>query len=153
MGENILINKKTGSILHIDFGFFLSNAPGGKVQLEKPIPFKLLTEYVEVLNGQRSMSFRYFRKLLFKGFKAIRKHKDKILILVKMMYSTQGQTLPCFKQGIKGIQALEERIAPPRIENDKQLYDHTNNLINTSLDNWRARWYDKYQYWAQGIFY
>ena len=64
--ENILINKKTGSILHIDFGFFLSNAPGGKVQFEKPKPFKLLSEYVEVLNGQRSMSFRYFRKLLFK---------------------------------------------------------------------------------------
>jgi phosphatidylinositol 4-kinase len=30
---------------------------------------------------------------------ALRKHKDKILLLVKMMYSAHGTTLPCFKKG------------------------------------------------------
>jgi hypothetical protein len=26
-------------------------------------------------------------------------------------------------------------------------------LIEQSIDNWRTKWYDKYQYWVQGIFY
>ncbi len=37
---NIMI-KKDGSIFHIDYGFFLSNAPGKGVELEKNLPFKL----------------------------------------------------------------------------------------------------------------
>ena len=31
---------------------------------------------------------------------AARKNRDQILILVKMMYSSQGGNLPCFKAGI-----------------------------------------------------
>lgn len=42
---NIMLHRD-GSILHIDFGFFLSNAPGKGVELEKNCPFKLLTAYV-----------------------------------------------------------------------------------------------------------
>lgn len=42
---NILLHK-TGKIIHIDFGFLLSNMPGGGVELERDIPFKLLTEHV-----------------------------------------------------------------------------------------------------------
>ena len=64
--ENILLKKETGHILHIDFGFFLSNAPGGKLAFEKPIPFKLLSDFVGVLGGQRSKLFKKFRKLFFK---------------------------------------------------------------------------------------
>ena len=108
--ENILLNRRTGHILHIDFGFFLSNAPGimctllshltelflgGNVAFEKPIPFKLLRDYIEVLGGQRSNVFRQFRTLFYRGYKACRKHKDKILILIKMIYSSQGE-MPCF---------------------------------------------------------
>lgn len=39
---NILLNRD-GFIIHIDFGFFLSNAPGKHVELESKVPFKLLT--------------------------------------------------------------------------------------------------------------
>ena len=42
---NILLHRD-GSIIHIDFGFLLSNAPGKGVELEKKVPFKLLTQYV-----------------------------------------------------------------------------------------------------------
>jgi phosphatidylinositol 4-kinase len=37
--------------VHIDFGFFLSNAPGGKLKFEKSIPFKLLNDHISVLGG------------------------------------------------------------------------------------------------------
>jgi phosphatidylinositol 4-kinase len=39
--------------MHIDFGFFLSNAPGKGVKFEKA-PFKLTGEMVEVLGGVNS---------------------------------------------------------------------------------------------------
>jgi phosphatidylinositol 4-kinase len=37
---NIMI-RRDGSIVHIDFGFFMSNAPGKGVELEKKVAFKM----------------------------------------------------------------------------------------------------------------
>ena len=45
---NILLHKE-GYILHIDFGFFFSNAPGKGLAFEQNVPFKLLSEYIEIL--------------------------------------------------------------------------------------------------------
>ncbi len=68
---NILLTQK-GHVIHIDFGFFISNAPGQG--FESNIPFKFNQEYVEVLGGVKSKLFAYFRKLFFKGFKALMKN-------------------------------------------------------------------------------
>lgn len=59
---NILLSNK-GFLIHIDFGFFLSNAPATKFE---KAPFKLLTEYIDVLGGIDSSLFKYFRKLMYK---------------------------------------------------------------------------------------
>ena len=40
-----------GHIVHIDFGFLLSNAPGRGLKFEKA-PFKLTVEDLEVLGGE-----------------------------------------------------------------------------------------------------
>lgn len=50
---NILLHKD-GYLVHIDFGFFLSNSPGKGIEFEKKVPFKLLTEYIQVLGGVES---------------------------------------------------------------------------------------------------
>lgn len=96
---NILLHRN-GHLIHIDFGFFLSIAPGKGLAFEQKVPFKLLSEYIEVLGGVDSSLFERFRKLFFEGFKSIRENKSKILLLVKMMYSGHGKTLPCFSKGI-----------------------------------------------------
>ena len=46
---NILVNIE-GHILHIDFGFLLSNAPGKGVQFESA-PFKMTQEMLDLLGG------------------------------------------------------------------------------------------------------
>ncbi|CAD8184130.1 unnamed protein product [Paramecium pentaurelia] len=148
---NILLHK-SGKILHIDFGFFISISPGKGLEFEKNVPFKLLSEYIDVLGGTKSELFNLFRKLFFKGFVACQKHQDQILLLVKMMYSGHGYTLPCFSKGEIAIHDLESRFNPP-CSNDGEISVFTQNLINQSLDNWRAKWYDKFQYYFQGIFY
>jgi len=64
--------------------------PGKGVELEKNVPFKLLTEYCEVIGSLKSESFFEFRQLFYKGFLAIIKHKASLIALVKMMYSSHG---------------------------------------------------------------
>jgi len=56
--------------MHIDFGFFLSNAPGKGLKFENA-PFKLTAEQVEVLGGNRSKVFAEYRELMKLGFLAL----------------------------------------------------------------------------------
>jgi phosphatidylinositol 4-kinase len=61
---NILLDRE-GHLVHIDFGFMISNSPGGDFKFEKA-PFKLTDEYVGVMEGVRSSHFQDFRKLCVK---------------------------------------------------------------------------------------
>ena len=53
---NILLHIE-GYLIHIDFGFFFTNAPGKGLEFEGPVPFKLVNEHVEVLGGVNSKLF------------------------------------------------------------------------------------------------
>ena len=70
-------------MIHIDFGFFLQNSPGG-VGFEAA-PFKFTTEYLSVLGGVRSYPFKYFKKLMSRGLSLIRKHQEELYTLVTIM--------------------------------------------------------------------
>ena len=56
--------------------------------------------------------------------------------------------MACFIRGEDAIEELENRFS---IHNgvESGCYD----LINDSLDNWRAKFYDKAQYYLQKIYY
>lgn len=51
---NILLDGK-GHVVHVDFGFMLSNSPGN-MNFEA-VTFKLTKEYVDVMNGTNSKWF------------------------------------------------------------------------------------------------
>ncbi len=72
-----------GHLIHIDFGFMLSNSPGS-VGFELS-PFKFPQEYIDVLGGVGSTKFREFRELVKEAFLALRKRVDHIVGLVEMM--------------------------------------------------------------------
>ena len=61
---NILLHAN-GHIVHIDFGFMLTNSPGGNMNFESA-PFKLTSEYVQLMGGVRSLTFLRFRDLVIK---------------------------------------------------------------------------------------
>jgi len=73
---NILIDRE-GHLIHIDFGFILSNTPGN-IGFEAA-PFKFPPEYLEVLGGVGAPAFQEFKKLFREGFEAARKHCDRII--------------------------------------------------------------------------
>lgn len=154
---NILLDNE-GHLIHIDFGFIFTIAPGKGFEFEKA-PFKLTNEFVQVMDGADSSYFEKFRKLLWKGFVACNKHAERIIILVEMMLFGHGESLPCFKKSDYVLEEIRKRFYP--FENIKgkkntsktDYFKHVDSLIELSLDNWRTKWYDKYQYYFQGIFY
>ena len=77
-----------------------------------------------------------------------------------MMYCGHGNNLPCFEKGIYvitigliTIEELKKRFLPEPGMKNHDYIRHVDGLIEMSIDNWRTKWYDKYQYYVQGIFY
>ena len=155
---NILIDIN-GHIIHIDFGFLLSNAPGKGLKFENA-PFKLTNDFVECLGGINGVYFRRFVNYLNEGFYNIHIHRQKIIILVEMMWCGHGTGLPCFENKQQTIDDLKERLSPRNFNKDshgnmdkKDCFNFVNSLISQSVDNWRTKCYDWFQYKVQGIFY
>ncbi|RDX56656.1 kinase-like protein [Lentinus brumalis] len=142
---NILLDRD-GHLIHIDFGFMLSNSPGN-IGFEAA-PFKLPLEYIEVLGGLDSPAYREFLKLFKEGFDAARKHCDRIVTLVELMQ--KDSTLPCFAAfGEQTAQLLRDRFQQGLTQSAVE--EHVQRLIDTSLgSNW-TRLYDSYQYYSQSI--
>ena len=148
---NILIDNE-GHLIHIDFGFLLSNAPGKGLKFENA-PFKLSNDMLDILGGTKGKYFMEFRKLLKKGFLAIHKHRSKIVILVEMMWCGHGKNLGCFEGGQETIDELKKRLNPKDYMSKRGVMKFVDYLIGQSVDNWRTKWYDIFQYYVQGIFY
>ncbi|KAL1538958.1 Phosphatidylinositol 4-kinase beta 1 [Salvia divinorum] len=144
---NLLLDEE-GHIIHIDFGFMLSNSPGG-VNFESA-PFKLTRELLEVMDsdaeGVPSEFFDYFKVLCIQGFLTCRKHAERIILLVEML---QDSDFPCFKGGPRTIQNLRKRFHLSLTE--EQCVSLVLSLISSSLDAWRTRQYDYYQRVLNGI--
>ncbi|CAB3379442.1 Hypothetical predicted protein [Cloeon dipterum] len=141
---NILLDDK-GHLIHIDFGFILSTSPRN-LGFETS-PFKLTQEFVDVMGGEESDMFRYFKLLILQGLLAARKHMDNLLILVEIMRS--GSQLPCFKSGAATVQALKNRFHLTLTE--EKLERLVDKMVCNSLDSLSTNLYDRYQYITNGI--
>ncbi|KGG51933.1 hypothetical protein DI09_23p80 [Mitosporidium daphniae] len=143
---NILIDS-SGHLIHIDFGFMLSNSPG-YVGFESA-PFKLLSEWVDILGGAESPLFQYeFRDRFVKAFLALRKHSERILLLVEMMM--KDSSLACFYSGADiALYHLRERFVLSYT--DAEVVEYVEKLISASYDNIFTKLYDSFQYYSNGI--
>ncbi|KAJ3069700.1 phosphatidylinositol-4- kinase [Podochytrium sp. JEL0797] len=88
---NIMFDD-SGHTVHIDFGFILDIAPGG-IEFEAS-PFKLTTEFVELMGGDASAAYKLFTELVVKTFLALRPFAEEIVQMVALMLDSG---LPCFK--------------------------------------------------------
>lgn len=144
---NVLIDNE-GHIIHIDFGFMLSNSPGS-VGFEAA-PFKLTQEYVDVLGGVGSPDFDDYKALCKQAFQALRRSADNIIDLVSMM--GRDSKMPCYSAGIvQTTAALRQRFQLHLSADEAESFVETD-LIAKSLGSYYTRLYDTFQYRTQGIY-
>mmetsp|Transcript_7578 Transcript_7578/g.14181 ORF Transcript_7578/g.14181 Transcript_7578/m.14181 type:complete len:629 (+) Transcript_7578:1252-3138(+) len=141
---NILLDRH-GHILHIDFGFMLTNSPGN-MGFESA-PFKLTMEMLEVMGGYEGELFHYYKVLLFQGFIELRKHADNLVLLVEMMYP--GEKLPCFTDRERVLGELKERFMLNKTEDT--CLASVDALVSSAAGNWRTNKYDSFQRLTNGI--
>ncbi|KAI1180172.1 kinase-like domain-containing protein [Nemania sp. FL0916] len=144
---NVLIDNE-GHIIHIDFGFMLSNSPGS-VGFEAA-PFKLTQEYVDVLGGPGSPDFEDYKTLCKQAFQALRRSADNIIDLVSMM--GRDSKMPCYSAGIiQTTAALRQRFQLHLSADEAESFVETD-LVGKSLGSYYTRLYDTFQYRTQGIY-
>ena len=134
-------------MIHIDFGFMLSTSPKN-LGFENS-PFKLTTEFVDVMGGHGSDMFEYYKILMLQGLVAARKHFDKVVSIVEIMRSTSGAQLPCFKAGAATVTALKSRFHLGLTEDELQT--KVDQLVQASMHSLTTRLYDNFQYFTNGI--
>ena len=82
---NILLHDD-GHLIHIDFNFMLSTSPGDQL---RELPVQTHARYLEVMDsddtGIASEAFNYYKVLCIQGYLAVRKHVERIIMLVEMM--------------------------------------------------------------------
>ncbi|CCD25736.1 1-phosphatidylinositol 4-kinase NDAI_0F04180 [Naumovozyma dairenensis CBS 421] len=143
---NIMIDNE-GHVVHIDFGFMLSNSPGS-VGFEAA-PFKLTYEYVELLGGVEGAPYKKFVNSTKAAYRALRKYSDQIVSMCEIMQKDNMQ--PCFQAGEQTSVQLEQRfyLHIP----DEEIDDFAENfLIGKSLGSIYTRGYDQFQLLTQGIY-
>nr|XP_032809713.1 phosphatidylinositol 4-kinase beta-like isoform X1 [Petromyzon marinus] len=140
---NILLDSE-GHIIHIDFGFILSNSPRN-LGFETSA-FKLTAEFVEVMGGPDSDMFNYYKLLMLQGLIAARKHMERVVQIVEIMQ--QGSQLPCF-HGASTIRQLKERFHVSLTE--EQLQSTIEQMVEGSMRSLTTRLYDGFQYITNGI--
>ncbi|EKX73907.1 phosphatidylinositol 4-kinase family protein [Theileria equi strain WA] len=142
---NIMLDSK-GHAIHIDYGYCLTNSPGN-INFEAT-SFKLTNEYMDVIGGESSDNFAYFRTLVINGLLEARKHVDQIVLLVEMM--TSASKMPCFVAGtMYTIEALKDRFMLNLSE--ETCRRKINEMIYASINNFRAVQYDNFQRLTNGI--
>lgn len=158
---NILLDPQ-GHIIHIDFGFFLQNSPGG-VGFEAA-PFKFTTEYLTVLGGVKSPMFKYFKRLMVRGLSLIKKRQEELYTLITVMSvvhqpsqdgskrekTTAGanyyHAYPCFRNPDTLVKEIRDRLISPRAKpGQSDMQRLVDDLITASLQNPATVLYDQFQ--------
>uniref|UniRef100_M4BH19 1-phosphatidylinositol 4-kinase n=1 Tax=Hyaloperonospora arabidopsidis (strain Emoy2) TaxID=559515 RepID=M4BH19_HYAAE len=144
---NIMIDSD-GHVIHIDFGFILGIAPGGRFSLETA-PFKLTGEMVDAMGGTQSDYFKAYVIFLIQGFLALQQHADTILMMIAIM--AQQSSCPCFlSQNPRDVLSATKQLF--RLDyNQSQVIKHVISLVRRSHSSYRTRQYDVFQRMTNGI--
>lgn len=130
---NILIDDR-GHIVHIDFGFMLSNSPGSMGF--EAAPFKLTLEYVEVLGGVEGPHFRLFVERMKDAFQALRREAERIIVLVELM--GRESRMPCYGGGLAAVvAALRARFVLDKSEKEAAAF--VDELVAKSVGSYYTR--------------
>jgi len=136
---NILMDR-AGHLLHIDFGFVLGDTPKmGKVPLfSERAPFKLTTEFWEVIGGWKGHGVR-FCKMFEAAFECASSHAEEIASLVEAAVLNLTSNPVRARAQADGIRA-RLRMRGSRDSAEQKLF--VMDLVNSALTSWGTSTYD-----------
>jgi len=145
---NIMIDNEA-SLIHIDYGFMLSNSPANNMRFENA-PFKLTADLLEPLGQPGSKFCVRFETLMIRGFWQLRKFSHHIESLVAIM--VRGSPMSCFAIGKEEtLTQLRARFHLNLTYIECQRFIHQ--MIVTAKSSWRSAQYDYVQYMLNNIHY
>ena len=134
---NLLLDNQ-GHLIHIDFGFMLSNSPGSMGF--EAAPFKLTQEYVDVLQSCPGGGEHWdmYKRLCKEAFQALRKNAESVVMLVEVM--GRESRMPCFSgMGVQAVVAgLRSRFRLELSKEEAENFVETD-LIGKSLGSYYTR--------------
>lgn len=139
---NIMIDRK-GHLIHIDFGFMLQSSPGN-MNFEAA-PFKLTPEYVELMDGDDSDLFEYFKSLITAGLLEVRKNMDELVRFITIMM--KESVMPCFKNPETIVAEFEARMKVQAYGQQTQrneMAELADRIVKTSANNFFTNQYDNF---------
>jgi hypothetical protein len=143
---NILIDAE-GHVIHIDFGFMLSNSPGNMGF--EAAPFKFPLEYLDLLGGLEGTAFLKFKDVLKDAFQALRREAERIVMLVELM--GRESKMPSYGGGLASVvAALRARFVLEKSKEEAR--EWVEELVAKSVGSYYTRLYDTFQYRTQGIY-
>eukprot|EP00755_Sulcionema_specki_P021862 Sspe_Gene.75122::Locus_46943_Transcript_2_2_Confidence_0.750_Length_2551::g.75122::m.75122/K19801/PI4KB; phosphatidylinositol 4-kinase B len=151
---NILLSR-TGSVVHIDWGYFLMNHVGKNKLLGKtfgPVeqaPFKLTIEMAMVMGGPGSVGYTLFRNLFKEGIRVARANAAELIALVENLLP--GDYLPCFQGDGHGAVAKLARRFLLYVDSDKEVDAILDQLVDSSYGSVWYDTYDLFQFKTNGI--
>ena len=125
--DNIMM-KKNGELFHIDFGHFLGHFKYKMGIKRERAPFVFTRQFQYVLGGDDSPLFKSFKEKLNKGYAILRKNKDVIVTLLRMLLCTG---IPELNE--KSLKFLETSLALKK--NDKEATDFIQKKLYESMDS------------------
>lgn len=133
------------NVIHIDFGFLLEIAPGGKFNTESA-PFKLTKAFKTILGGEESTSYTLFQHIFVRGLLLSKIFGKDISYLIEAMLKSN---LPAIK-GSGSITQFRQRMFLE--DSFGSAAEQAVQLINESSKKGYGA-YDKFQSWQNNITY
>eukprot|EP00750_Incisomonas_marina_P010278 INCI16259.9.p1 GENE.INCI16259.9~~INCI16259.9.p1 ORF type:complete len:144 (-),score=13.43 INCI16259.9:147-578(-) len=139
--------RSDGMLVHIDFGFVLGHAPGGRFSLERA-PFKLTAEMGDILGGPNSSLWAYFEGLLISGFFALRRARAQ---LESLLLLATHDDFPCMQAVPKDamMKSFRDRLMVDLTDVD--VVHQVRRLLYRSYDSSWSSYYDEFQRISNGI--
>uniref|UniRef100_A0A7S0TUI5 PI3K/PI4K catalytic domain-containing protein n=1 Tax=Hemiselmis andersenii TaxID=464988 RepID=A0A7S0TUI5_HEMAN len=134
--SNILLCRD-GSVAHVDFGILL-NMRFAKDMIETTM--KLSSEFVQVMGDQ----FDVFRSLCVEGYLAIRRHWERLMMLLEMSQIAKGSGLPCLEGD--ACEKLRGRLKLEASEAEAAL--HMGRVVDAARENVRTDILDAIHGWT-----
>ena len=125
--DNIMM-KKNGELFHIDFGHFLGHFKYKMGIKRERAPFVFTRQFQYVLGGDDSELFKKFKQKLDLGYSILRKNRDVILTLLRMLLCTG---IPELNE--KSLKFLETSLAMKKT--DKEAIDFIEKKLYESMDS------------------